>query len=73
MLIEQVPNIEYFEIAWLTMLKKQVLRTGTQDQLAGKTFHNFSAASRTALRSVLEQQVKFLQDVWLNQQEYVFC
>ena len=30
-LIEQVPNIEYFEIAWLIMLKEQVLRTGTQD------------------------------------------
>ena len=30
-LIEKVPNIEYFEIAWLTMLKEQVLRTGTQD------------------------------------------
>ena len=30
-LIELVPNIEYFEIAWLTMLKEQVLRTGTQD------------------------------------------
>ena len=49
MLIEQVPNIEYFEIAWLTMLKEQVLRTGTQDQLAGKTLQNF----RTTLRKLL--------------------
>ena len=47
-LIEQVPNIEYFEIAWLTMLKEQVLRTGTQDQLAGKTLQNF----RTTLRKL---------------------
>ena len=30
-LIEQVPNIEYFEIAWLTMLKQLVLRRVTQD------------------------------------------
>ena len=29
-LIEYVPNIEYSEIAWLTILKEQVLRTGTQ-------------------------------------------
>ena len=48
MLIEQVPNIEYFEITWLTMLKEQVLRTGTQDQLAGKTLQNF----RTTLRKL---------------------
>ena len=48
-LIEKVPNIEYFEIAWLTMLKEQVLRTGTQDQLAGKTLQNL----RTTLRKLL--------------------
>ena len=48
-LIEQVPNIEYFEITWLTMLKEQVLRTGSQDQLAGKTLQNF----RTTLRKLL--------------------
>ena len=48
-LIEQVPNIEYFEIAWLTMVKEQVLRIGTQDRLAGKTLQNF----RTTLRKLL--------------------
>ena len=48
-LIDQVPNIEYFEIVWLTMLKEEVLRTGTQDQLAGKTLQNF----RTTLRKLL--------------------
>ena len=47
-LIELVPNIEYSEIAWLIMLKEQVLRTGTQDQLAGKTLKNF----RTTLRKL---------------------
>ena len=49
MLIEQVPNIEYFEIAWLTMLKEQVLKTGTHDQLAAKTLQTF----RTTLRKLL--------------------
>ena len=49
MLIEKVPNIEYFEIAWLIMLKEQVLRIGTQDQMAGNTLQNF----RTTLRKLL--------------------
>ena len=45
-LIEYVPNIEYSEIAWLIMLKEQVLRIGTQDQLAGKTLQNFRKTLR---------------------------
>ena len=45
-LIEKVPNSEYFGIAWLIMLKEEVLRTGTQDQLAGKTLQNFRKTLR---------------------------
>ena len=33
-LIEQVPNIEYFEISWLTMLKEQVLKISWLERLS---------------------------------------
>ena len=43
-------------------VQEQVLRTGTEDKLADKTFQNFRTTLRTALRSVWNNKLRRLVD-----------
>ena len=47
-------------------VQEQVLRTGAEDMLAGKTFLNFRNSLKNSPAECLEQ-------LWLIQQESVFC
>ena len=74
MLIEQVPKccVEYFEIAWLIMSRTS-LKNRSSRSVGWQHFPELQNSLKNSSEKCLEQQVKFLQDVWLNQQESLFC